>query len=638
MFFVIFYHFKVPFFEGGFIGVDMFFVISGALITRIILSDLKNNQFSFRLFYQRRIRRIFPALFFVLFISTVIAVFLYDYETLNYYGKSLIAAILFSSNYFFNRNIGYFAFEHEQITLLHTWSLAIEEQFYLFFPVLLYQLKKTAHFKYYLVLFFLFSFILYLVINSFNSNISFYMLPTRAWEFLAGSFLALNLLPSIKNSFNSNLLAFVGSFILLIAITLMTINMKYIIYCTILTVIGTVLIIYSGDNNNQNWVVKILSNPIFTYFGKISYSLYLWHWVLFVFYSYLKFSSFSWSDILVLLVATIIISNISWKFFERPFRYSNDNAIERNVFKSAFLLCLLFLLIGIVIHLTNGLPKRFSDNDLLYNAKNDSLIEFIKNRNKYISSDFEKSPIIFTVGDKNTKPNIIIWGDSHAVVLKKGLEYIASKNKFSCYIASLPGIIALQNVDKLEIGQKYAMSKVSNYILQFIRKHPEINTVVVVGFWSKYYGKNEPKLISVNRNFNCYKQNDFALFKKGFVETFCELKNLKKRIVFVKDVPNLGMSLNKYIGNKRFSLRGFNENNNRTTYEIENKELNNLINFWVKNGYIDEILPLDELFFNGNSIIVEENNQLLYRDENHLSKIGSLKAAQIFEKYFKNSK
>jgi peptidoglycan/LPS O-acetylase OafA/YrhL len=139
---VVFFHYKVAYFTGGFIGVDVFFVISGYLISSIIFKDLANNTFSFLAFYERRIRRIFPALFVMLCISTIIALILYDYQTLLIFGKSLISTVVFASNFYFRKNVGYFAISPQQITLLHTWSLAIEEQFYLIFPIVIYFLNK----------------------------------------------------------------------------------------------------------------------------------------------------------------------------------------------------------------------------------------------------------------------------------------------------------------------------------------------------------------------------------------------------------------------------------------------------------------------------------------------------------------
>jgi peptidoglycan/LPS O-acetylase OafA/YrhL len=199
---VVFFHYKVAYFTGGFVGVDVFFVISGYLISSIIFKDLENNTFSFLAFYERRFRRIFPALFVMLCISTIIALIIYDYQTLVEFGKSLVSTVVFASNFNFHRNVGYFAISPQQITLLHTWSLAIEEQFYLIFPFVIYFLNKyqASKINYYIFTGFVLSLGLCIFLSEQQHlQFAFYMLPTRAWEFLLGTLLALRFFPSLYN-------------------------------------------------------------------------------------------------------------------------------------------------------------------------------------------------------------------------------------------------------------------------------------------------------------------------------------------------------------------------------------------------------------------------------------------------------
>ena len=188
---VVLFHAGIPGFSGGFIGVDVFFVISGFLITGILLRSINEGNYSIRHFYERRIKRILPALSLVLFVSTVIALIVYLPETLTNYGKSLASVSVFSSNFFFWKSIGYFAEPADAQPLLHTWSLAVEEQFYIFYPLLLWLLAKRAlDVRRTLLIIAAGSLALSIYATFGHTGANFYLLPTRAWELMVGGLIA----------------------------------------------------------------------------------------------------------------------------------------------------------------------------------------------------------------------------------------------------------------------------------------------------------------------------------------------------------------------------------------------------------------------------------------------------------------
>jgi peptidoglycan/LPS O-acetylase OafA/YrhL len=641
---VVFFHYKVAYFTGGFIGVDVFFVISGYLISSIIFKDLANNTFSFLAFYERRIRRIFPALFVMLCISTIIALILYDYQTLLIFGKSLVSTVLFASNFYFRKNVGYFAISPQQITLLHTWSLAIEEQFYLIFPIVIYFLNKYQASK---INYFIFTgFVLSLGLCVFLSEqqhlqFAFYMLPTRAWEFLLGTLLALRFFPSLHNTRICHLFSIVGFGLILIAVFMFSSTTKYPSYYALLPVFGTALLIYSGENYPQAFINKILGFPLLVFIGKISYSLYLWHWVLYVFYRYVSLGIFNSLDVFILLISSFFLSFLSWRFIEQPFRYSQKNISYKLAFKVAFVVSSLFLIVGLAINKTNGFPSRFPENKILMEAQKDSLWDFISKQEAVIMAHPDTAITYAILGKKSKIPQLAIWGDSHAKALVGGLDNIAKTNNSSFFMATFGGKVALQYIYRTTDTDTLTPF-ISKKTLEFIILHPEIKTVLLVGRWYRYLGIEnhfEPhiRLSSTNKNWSKYDGNNYWLFENGLRETVYTLHAAKRKIVLVTDVPDLNNYPNNLVMRTKFNGEKLNDlTPKRALYESNNKEVFKIFNQLKKEGLVDEILPLHQQFFEGEKTIMEENNHLLYRDDDHLSYWGSMKVRKLFAKYMKN--
>ena len=285
---VILYHFKIKYFEGGYIGVDIFFVISGFLITSIIIQDIQSNSFNLLKFYERRIRRLLPALFVVLILTTILN---YSYltgdESINYF-KSVLSVILFYSNYWFYKSGSYFEPINENHPLFHLWSLSVEEQFYLIFPIFLILFYNKKLIKLF-ILIFLLSFFLannggvlkstYPFYDEFRliktPGFGFYFTPTRIWELLAGSFAAIYLIQN-KKKINLDKYYFpsvVGYFLIFFSFIFFDKNSPHPSIITLIPVIGTILIILF--KNNFKIFNYIINNRLILFTGLISYSLYL---------------------------------------------------------------------------------------------------------------------------------------------------------------------------------------------------------------------------------------------------------------------------------------------------------------------------------------------------------------------------
>ncbi|MEJ2756274.1 MAG: acyltransferase, partial [Gammaproteobacteria bacterium] len=353
---VVLFHAGISLFSGGFVGVDIFFVISGYLITTILIDDIENKRFSVVKFYERRARRILPALFFVMLFCIVPSWIWMLPNHMKDFSQSLVAVSLFSSNILFWRESGYFAAAAEAKPLLHTWSLAVEEQYYLIFPIFLFFVwrlgKKSA--LTIIVAVALASLLLSEWGWRVDADANFYLSPTRAWELFAGSIAAFIVLKSEVQK--NNALSLLGLMSILYSIFYLDSTFPFPSLYTLIPVLGTVLIVaYAGKGTLVAW---ILSRRLFVGVGLISYSLYLWHQPLLAF---ARVNQIHDEYINIWLVAiSFIFSFLTWKYVERPFR-GRLTISKEMVFTSSALGISIFLIFGLLGHISGGFKSRFSN-------------------------------------------------------------------------------------------------------------------------------------------------------------------------------------------------------------------------------------------------------------------------------------
>ncbi len=429
---VVFYHLGFSFISGGFIGVDIFFVISGFLITSIIKKSLDNKAFSFLEFYENRIRRIFPALIGLCIITMIAFYLIYaDPVELRPLQRSLKRALLTVSNFFFYENTGYFDQDAETMPLLHTWSLGVEMQFYFFFPFIIYFIHKKFPEK-------VMQSVIVLAITSFifsagyvfvNQSFTFYMLPTRAWELLLGSLLSLSKYsPKTQNGKRNFIL--IGFFCIMFpALTYGTVfHWPFPGAAALLPCLGSVLFISGGkDYSTPSFLLKCIRAKSLYFIGLISYSLYLWHWPLIVFYkSYDLKRELTNVDAISLFLLSIIFAILSWKFIERPFR-------TISFFKNRKVLYI-SLIIGISLPLLGA--SHFRNPSIAIHP----LVENVRH-----SVDFSRSKE--ELGSQK-KIDILFLGDSHLLHWAKSLERLAQEHQATFYAAeSTLKNTTLQNLD-----------------------------------------------------------------------------------------------------------------------------------------------------------------------------------------------
>ena len=333
---VIGYHYFGPFFPGGFVGVDIFFVISGYLLSGIIISETYDRRFSFARFYERRIRRIFPALSSLLAICTVFAGMFLVTPDLQSYLQSMLAASWSASNLYFWKNSNYFDSPAAALPLLHTWSLAVEEQFYLIFPIFVFLLSRYA--KRYLN-----AAIVAVAVVSFGVSVitvrsdqagAFYLPWGRAWELLLGAVIFLRLVPPLRSRILNECVAFCGILLLGFSVFKYTLNTRFPGEHALVPCLGAAAVIYVGQTTLTAVHRSLMARPL-VFIGLISYSLYLWHWPLLVFsrISILPGPSLPLLEQRLVLTFTATgLATVSWLFVETPFRAGKRRPRRRSVY------------------------------------------------------------------------------------------------------------------------------------------------------------------------------------------------------------------------------------------------------------------------------------------------------------------
>ncbi|MDH4318790.1 MAG: acyltransferase, partial [Desulfobulbaceae bacterium] len=411
---VVLFHAGVGVVSGGYVGVDVFFVISGYLITTIISREIADNQFSIITFYERRFRRILPAAFAVTVTFLIAGFYFLDYVSFKEYAGSLIANNFFLSNFFFYQHAGYFEGPSELKPLLHTWSLAVEEQYYLFFPVLMLFIAKRMKGRclQMLAVLTLCSLAAAEVGMSLDKSAVFYMLPTRAWELLAGSILAVASLPGVKSVRLLNAIAGLGFGMMAASIVGYDEQTEFPGISALVPVLGAVLVIYAGGMG-KTVITRLLSARWLVFVGLISYSLYLWHWPVMAFSRYYFPEG---PDAFVraeMLGVIFILAVVTWRFVETPFRGKKLLGGKRPLFIASFSgSAVLVLLCGLVV-LGNGFPQRGNikqSQDVLAGDPEWSRWKDCESRVR----ELEENESACSIGSNNVEDSFMLWGDSHA--------------------------------------------------------------------------------------------------------------------------------------------------------------------------------------------------------------------------------
>jgi len=631
---VILFHASFAGFSGGYVGVDIFFVISGYLITSNILNEISRNQFSIVNFYERRARRILPALSIVLLFTSIAAFILMPAELLKSYSKSLVSVASFSSNIFFYLTSGYFSTVSDEKPLLHTWSLAVEEQYYIFFPIMisvLWGVGKKNLFKLLvgLTLCSLF-FSQYLSMRGAVDG-NFYLIFSRAWELLFGALIAfLNLKQVLIRRWLMEVIGALGLLLIIYSIIFFDKQTPFPSFYTLIPVLGAGLIIVFSDCNTL--LGRFLSNKLFVAIGLISYSLYLWHQPIFAFLRLKTLGEPTHDAFVVAILIAVSLSYFSYRFIERPFR--NKSKISRySIFKYSLISLIIMITVGMIGWGSNGFEQSFKHNSYLATVKSSPKREECHTRgHKYL-----KISDACRYFGKN-----ITWasfGDSHTVELAYSLAEVLKKKDEGLLHLSFSGCPPALLFDVNRPG----CSKWVNEALNYLEKDDSIKHVLLGFRYTGFlFGSQLELYPEVPNKDPAYQFKGAILANTGltprgiywqsFNEIVMRLLKAGKQVHIIYPIPELPVHISKVINPFSIfsdqTMVNIEETTTKEYYFKRNNFILNRLNSLAYTNKLHAIKPF-EILCNSDFCPAVSDGKALYFDDNHLSIAG---ATEIIEK------
>lgn len=635
--FVVLYHAGYSWASGGYIGVDIFFVISGYLITRIIAEQLSEGKFSLSNFYKRRLARIIPTLSIVIISSYIAGYYLLLPEDFVSLSEEIKASSLFYANFHFMWKGGYFDAPIESNHLLHMWSLAVEEQFYIAIPILLALFWRFTRLplRWLLAICMLVSFVYSeILLNNGLEQRAFFDPFSRSWELLAGATLSLFHInkKKVQSPRYSNAISVIGILLLSYCFTEYSEVTRFPGVYSAIPVIGTVLIIHTAGSKG-NFIGLVLSLSPARLLGMISYSLYLWHWPLFSYFNYYNIVPISDIQRALLVTASIILAYISWTFIENPTRRMGYRLPSIKVSVAGVLALLAPLAVSIHVENRQGIPERFSEDiHTLLSAKNDS-------------PSFSECEII-SIYDTNLKkciinqnietgPAFILWGDSHGEALLPAAEKAASDLGINGVAITQPGCPTIIGVNQVREGYRDCSEK-AVAVLEYIRQTPSIQHVIIASRWALYATgsryKAEPgnpvKLVSQQERYHSLDNETLVI--NGLGEALQKLRDQSLDVTVIEQVPEVetdvprSLALSSHFG-KDISLAPLVHD-----YDIRQSIIRKAL-AQLKQEYPEIVIGRpSEVLCNNETCIIEANGVPLYRDTNHLTVQGAIMLSPLF--------
>jgi len=589
---------------GGFVGVDIFFIISGYLISSIILRDLETNQFSLKIFYVKRIKRIFPSLVLVLSFCLVVGWKVLLPHEFTILGKHIAAGTAFVANIALWKEAGYFDLSSELKPLLHLWSLAIEEQFYMVWPMLLMICwKKKKLIPYVLGAVFLASFAHSLTELKRSPVGAFYSPLSRFWELVMGAMLAYYHLNSVRPNSSSKVTviktvqSLIGFALIFYAIFSFSAATKFPGFNAFLPTIGTLLIIDAGMFSVLN--SRVLSFRPLVFIGLISYPLYLWHWPLLSFARIMDEAEPTLSVKIVLLSLSFFLSIVTYYFFEKPLRFK-----PRFEKRSPFVLSTALLLVGLLGAFSfykEGFPSRYSSPPIV-------MMNMYLPNSKECLDTFVDFPNSFCMISKVSEPRLALLGDSHAGALFSGFlnfSHLGLGEPVFMGAGSCQPTLGYNDNPRCDIPLKEALKRIS--------KSKAIETVLLTSYYQPL---------------QFFEANKFKRIKEGYEKTFNILLGAGKKVVVILDVPTLPVNpASCLVGRPRYLTRKVpSEQTCFITSKAYDHQRAHYLKFMSElQSEYPTIVFFDPgpLFFKEDRYGAIKDGKLLYGDFNHLSPSGS---------------
>lgn len=636
---VVLYHFGVAGLPGGFTGVDVFFVISGFLIGGILWRDLtENNTINLARFYIRRVKRLAPAYFAMAAFSAIAAWFILLPFEFREFGKELIAATTYLSNVLFWRGEGYFDIGAENKVLLHTWSLAVEEQFYIVLPFLLLAFKFTRRVLLILLaMAFLASLLASIALTPTHQTTTFYLFPFRAWELLAGVLLAIiGQTRALSWAYHATL-SWLGLALIAVGILFASPN-GFPGWQALLPVLGTALLLANGQHNNL--LNRALASPIPVFFGKISYSLYLWHWPVLVLSKYWSDGYDTTLETVFWLALSFALATLSWAFVEQPFRRLTPRSGWR-VFAGLAVTSSFALGFGALAYLKNGLPNRFGPDTRAHIAASADFLQDWSRCHRPVDGPFagiELCPI-----GPDGPPKALIWGDSHVRAIKEGLEQAAHSAGTPALIIWHAGCPPLFGITKREsyatLAEDDACRVATNQLRSALPSLTSVQTLFLVGRWSYYVegtgtGHDAQNTIEITGHGG---SSNREVLSRALVKTLPELASTFPKIVVFRQPPEIpnydSRTIARRLAHGRVSPDDAPISASLSIVQTRAARAEALFTPHLTSGEIAQIDPWPMLCSN-TACSAEQNGAIWYFDNNHLNNTAARALSSLFAPLF----
>ncbi|MDY0885676.1 acyltransferase family protein [Dongia soli] len=629
--------------SGGFIGVDIFFVVSGYLITGLITRDIAQQRFSLADFYERRIRRIFPALFAVLAACVVAASSLFMPREFILFGRSAIATALFYSNIQFWHEAGYFDVAAQFKPLLHTWSLAVEEQFYIVFPLILLAVERWAPRRRLCIIGFLLmaSFALSLYWVRYGPESAFFLMPARFWELALGGLIALQPRLAPQRPVSAICMAALGLLLILAAVCGISEDMPFPGALALLPCLGAALVILAGEIDNP--LSRLLGARPLAFIGLISYSLYLWHWPIIVFFQYKQGDLLTWSQGAYVVAGSFMAAVLSWWLIERPFRRRSLLAARKPLFKTAIASMAAFSIAGIAIVTTKGWPERLPDNvEQIYAAKLDTsrygkATCFTDTKHRGPSNDDVRAGKLCMLGvELPESVDFLVWGDSHAGAMAPAIDLAAERYGATGLLAGqggCPPLLGYHAVNGTK-GKAAACIDRNAAVLDLVTTQ-HIPLVFLVARWPREvlgseFG-NEGPYFDPTRSYSITDRSREVA--EGLERTLAALKQLNVHVVLVMDVPEPGYDVPDALAKAALHQVVRDIDPPRSVVDTRQQKAKAILTAAAAK-YGASIVDPTATFCDPDDCEVQENGQPYYVDADHLTASRARELSTLYDPVF----
>ncbi len=550
---VVAFHARLAFFGGGFVGVDVFLVISGYLIGSLVYREVRDSRFTFLTFYGRRAKRILPALLTILCASNLIAYLILSPLELRKYCEESFAVVFSSSNIYYWLRSNYFNPVTAFRPLLMTWSLGLEEQFYLLFPIALYFLHKFAKRQmfYWVAAISVLSFITCIVCTSIYPSAAFYLLPMRVWELGLGILIAIREVqegPMRINPAIADALACLGIALIAVPVLVYTEGTRFPGLAAALPVAGTACLLNArGSFINRRW----LASPPMTLLGLVSYSWYLWHWPLLSFAAIVTGARLSVPRALFVALIALLLAALSYRFIEQPFRKSHSGPVR--LFAGYGTVVALLGIISLTGYLQSGWPRRTPEL-----SKVEETVRRVQANSCLADLQASLPRLSAPCVTQGTAPKVALLGDSHAAALGSTLRSLANGHGYGFELLTkeaCPPLLTVTRRLALQPTFEKGCAAFNRTTLEHVLNDRSITVVVLAGFWSGPYVTGGRYLDTAHSGDIQSNGERFGILQTGLLKTISRLRSSGKLVFVATDVPRFDIDPMSVVRNSVLTTR-----------------------------------------------------------------------------------